>query len=127
MRSVGSWARKSSCRSAAARSARRAPSSRRTRRRGSSTSRSSSCRSCSWSSASRCGRDAATGERRRVSGIRILVLAVLVAGLGGYLYFYEVPQAQKEAQKEKLAGVTADDVTGVQLVYPDRTIVLAKN
>jgi hypothetical protein len=61
-----------------------------------------------------------------VSLLRILVLAVLVAALGGYLYFYEVPQAQKEAQKEKLAGVAADAVTGVQLVYPDRTIVLTK-
>jgi hypothetical protein len=61
-----------------------------------------------------------------VSGIRILVLAVLVAALGGYLYFYEVPQAKKEAEKEKLAGVAADAVTGVQLAYPDRTIVLTK-
>ena len=61
-----------------------------------------------------------------MSGIRILVLAVLVAALGGYLYFYEVPQAKKEAEKEKLAGVAADAVTGVQLAYPDRTIVLTK-
>ena len=61
-----------------------------------------------------------------MSGLRILVLAVLVAALGGYLYFYEIPQAKKEAEKEKLAGVAADAVTGVQLVYPDRTIVLTK-
>ena len=61
-----------------------------------------------------------------MSWARILVLAVLVAALGGYLYFYEVPQARKEAEKEKLAGVTDDAVTGIQLAYPDRTIALAK-
>ena len=57
---------------------------------------------------------------------RILVLAVLVAGLGGYLYFYEVPQARKEAEKEKLVAVADDAVTGIELVYADRTIALAK-
>jgi hypothetical protein len=62
-----------------------------------------------------------------MSGLRILVLAVLVAALGGYLYFYEIPQAKKDAEKEKLVGVAADAVTGVQLVYPDRTIVLTKS
>jgi hypothetical protein len=63
---------------------------------------------------------------KRVSGVRILVLAVLVAALGGYLYFYEVPKAQKEAEKQKLVGVKDDAVTGIELVYPDRTIALAK-
>ena len=57
---------------------------------------------------------------------RILSLAVLVAALGGYLWFYEVPQARKEAEKEKLVGVPDDAVTGVELVYADRTIALAK-
>lgn len=61
-----------------------------------------------------------------MSGVRILVLAVLVAALGGYLYFYEVPAAQKEAEKEKLVGVKDDAVTGIELVYPDRTIELTK-
>ena len=61
-----------------------------------------------------------------MSGVRILVLAVLVAALGGYLYFYEVPKAQKEAEKQKLVGVKDDAVTGIELVYPDRTIALAK-
>lgn len=57
---------------------------------------------------------------------RILILAILVAGLGGYLYFYELPQAEKEAEKEKLVGVKDDDVTSIELAYPDRTIALAK-
>jgi hypothetical protein len=63
---------------------------------------------------------------KRVNGLRILVLAVLVAALGGYLYYYEVPQAQKEAEKEKLVGVADDAVTGIELAYADRTIGLAK-
>jgi hypothetical protein len=63
---------------------------------------------------------------KRVNLARILILAVLVAGLGGYLYFYEVPQAQKEAEKEKLVGVTDDAVTSLELAYPDRTIALTK-
>jgi uncharacterized protein DUF4340 len=57
---------------------------------------------------------------------RILVLLVLVAALGVYLFVWEVPKAQQEKQKEKLVAVPADTVTGVTLAYPDRTIVLAK-
>jgi hypothetical protein len=63
---------------------------------------------------------------KRVSTVRLLVLAVMVAALGAYVYYYEVPAAEKEAQKEKLVGVSEDAVTGLELVYPDRTIALAK-
>jgi hypothetical protein len=63
---------------------------------------------------------------KRVSPLRILFLAVLVTALGAYLYWYEVPQAEKEAQKEKLVGVADDAITGIELVYPDRSIALAK-
>lgn len=61
-----------------------------------------------------------------MSWLRILVLAVLVAALGSYLWLYEVPQARKEAEKEKLVGVAEDAVTGIELAYPDRTIALVK-
>jgi hypothetical protein len=61
-----------------------------------------------------------------VSLRRILVLLVLVAGLGAYLWLYEVPQARKEAEKEKLLTVDQDAVTGLTLAYPDREIQLAK-
>jgi hypothetical protein len=57
---------------------------------------------------------------------RILVLAVLVAALGAYLYLYEVPQAQREAQKTKLLAFEPEAVTGVTLAYPDRTIELRR-
>jgi hypothetical protein len=63
---------------------------------------------------------------KRVSWLRILFLAVLVAALGGYLYYYEVPQAQKEAEKEKLVGVADDAVKGIELAYADRTIALVR-
>jgi hypothetical protein len=62
-----------------------------------------------------------------VSLLRILVLAVAVAALGAYLYFYEVPQAEREGKKEKLVAVDEDAVTGITLVYPDREIELRKD
>ena len=58
---------------------------------------------------------------------RILVLFVLVAGLGVYLYVHELPQAAREGKKEKLLGVDKDTVTGLTLVYPDREIELRRN
>ncbi len=58
---------------------------------------------------------------------RILILLVLVAALGTYLWVYEVPQAQKEGQKAKLLGVDKDAVTAITLVYPDREIALRKD
>lgn len=61
-----------------------------------------------------------------MSSVRILVLAVLVAGLGFYLYRYELPAAEKEGQKEKLVGVAEDAITGLELVYPDRSIALVR-
>jgi hypothetical protein len=61
-----------------------------------------------------------------VSWLRIVLLAVVVAGLGAYLWLYELPQAEKEAKKEKLVAVAKDAVTGVTLAYPDRTLELVK-
>jgi hypothetical protein len=58
---------------------------------------------------------------------RIGLLFLLVAALGAYLYFYEVPQARKEATKEKLLAVDKDAVTGVSLTFPDREIELRKD
>jgi hypothetical protein len=62
-----------------------------------------------------------------VSFLRILVLAVLVAALGAYIYLREIPQAEREAKKEKLVAVDKDAVTGVTLTYPDREIELRKD
>ncbi len=58
---------------------------------------------------------------------RILLLLVLVAGLGTYLYVYEIPKAEREGKKEKLVAVDKDAVTGITLVYPDREIELHRD
>jgi hypothetical protein len=55
-----------------------------------------------------------------------LILALLLAALGAYLYFVEARQIAEEGKKEKVVEVNADDVTGVTLAYPDREIVLTK-
>lgn len=57
---------------------------------------------------------------------RILVLFLLVAGLGAYLYWVEVPKARQEATKAKLVTASADDITAIDLVFPDREIALRK-
>jgi len=61
-----------------------------------------------------------------VSWRRIFVLLVLVAGLGTYLWVYEVPKAREEGKKAKLLGVDKDAITGIDLVFPDREIALKK-
>jgi hypothetical protein len=62
-----------------------------------------------------------------VSLRRILVLLVLVAALGTYLFVYELPQAEREAKKDKLLAVDKEAVKGVSLVYPDRELDLRKD
>jgi len=61
-----------------------------------------------------------------VSLRRILLFLVLAAGLVTYLVVYELPQAEREATKDKLLTIDKDAITGVTLVYPDREIELAK-
>src|SRR5439155_1196757 len=58
---------------------------------------------------------------------RILILLVLVAALGTYLYVYELPEAAREGKKEKLVGIDKDAVTGVVLTYPDRELELKRD
>ena len=56
-----------------------------------------------------------------------LVLLLVLLGLGAYLHFVERPSEQREEAAKKLVTLNKDDVTGVTLAYPDRTIVLEKN
>jgi hypothetical protein len=58
---------------------------------------------------------------------RIAFLALLVAALGAYLWFYELPKAEEEAAKGKLLAVDKDAVTGITLVFSDREIELVKD
>jgi len=55
-----------------------------------------------------------------------LILALLLIGLGAYLYFVESKQIEEEGKKAKLLELNADGVTAVTLSYSDREIVLTK-
>jgi hypothetical protein len=55
-----------------------------------------------------------------------LILALVLIGLGAYLYFVESERIAKEAKKETLVELNPDDVTAVALVYPDREVALEK-
>jgi len=57
---------------------------------------------------------------------RIALLALVTAALGAYLYFFELPKEREESTKAKLVDVSADAVTGLTLVFPDREIELKK-
>ncbi|HWP64989.1 MAG TPA: DUF4340 domain-containing protein [Candidatus Limnocylindria bacterium] len=57
---------------------------------------------------------------------RIALLALVTAALGAYLYFFELPKAERESAKKKLLDVSADAVTGLTLTFPDREIELEK-
>jgi hypothetical protein len=56
-----------------------------------------------------------------------LLLALIFAGLAGYLYFVEVDKAAEEAKKKTLFEIDTEAVTAVTLVYPDRTIEAKKS
>jgi hypothetical protein len=55
----------------------------------------------------------------------LLLLLVLLA-LGGYLYWVELPDQEREAEAKKFVTLKKDDVTGLLLEYPDHTIQLEK-
>src|SRR5262245_25643967 len=56
-----------------------------------------------------------------------IVLLLLLIGLGAYVYWVEVPQAEQEAKKKTLFEFKADDVTEVSLDYSDHEIVVRKS
>jgi len=53
-----------------------------------------------------------------------LILAVLLAALGGYVYFFE---RAKDPKSERLLDFKADEAAGIDLAYPERTIQLRKD
>jgi hypothetical protein len=56
-----------------------------------------------------------------------LLLLLVLLGLGGYLYWVELPGQEREAESKKLVSLKKDTVTGMTLTYPDHTIALEKN
>jgi hypothetical protein len=55
-----------------------------------------------------------------------LILALLLLGLGAYLYFVEREQIAEESKKDKLVEVDVDSIEAVTLTYPDRELALEK-
>lgn len=58
---------------------------------------------------------------------RIAVLFVLVAALGAWLWWVELPKARQESEGEKLVDAANDDITGLDLVFADREIQLRRD
>ena len=55
-----------------------------------------------------------------------LVLAVLFATFGAYLWWVERPKLEKEGKPKTVFDVKLEDVNGITLAYPDKTIELQK-
>jgi hypothetical protein len=55
-----------------------------------------------------------------------LILAVICAALGAYLYFVERGRVAEEEKKKKLVELEEEDVRKVSLTYADRKIVVEK-
>lgn len=55
-----------------------------------------------------------------------LVLLLILAGLGAYLYWWEMPRSEQEAKAKRLYDFKPDDVTELLLKYQDREVVLRK-
>jgi len=56
-----------------------------------------------------------------VSFVRTLVLLVVAAGLGAYLWFVEAPKIEMEAKADLLLDFDPAEVEGMRLAYPDGT------
>ena len=56
-----------------------------------------------------------------------LVLALLVAALGAWLWRVERPKVEQESAKKTLLAFPRDRVTGIELAYPDVSITLRRN
>jgi hypothetical protein len=55
-----------------------------------------------------------------------LVLALIFFALGAYLYLIEFERAEEETKKKTLFSFETDEVTKVELTYPDRQIIVQK-
>jgi hypothetical protein len=55
-----------------------------------------------------------------------LLLLLVLAALGAYLYWVELPHQKSQAEEKRLVAVDKDAVTGITLAYPDQTITLEK-
>lgn len=56
-----------------------------------------------------------------------LFLFILLLAVGAYIYFVEQPRQEAAAKKTTLLEADIEDVTSVQLTYPDREVALVKD
>ncbi len=55
---------------------------------------------------------------------KAIAMVVMLATLGAYVYFVELPQAERDAEKQTILTFEKDAVDTFTLIYPDRTIRL---
>ena len=55
---------------------------------------------------------------------KAIAMVVMLAVLGAYVYFVELPQAERDAEKQTILTFEKDAVDTFTLIYPDRTIRL---
>ena len=55
---------------------------------------------------------------------KAIVMVVMLAALGAYVYFVDLPQAERDAKKETILTFEQDAIDTFTLIYPDRTIRL---
>jgi len=56
-----------------------------------------------------------------------VLLLLVLAALGAYVYWVELPHEAKQAAEKKLVALERDGVTGIALDYPDHSIALEKS
>ena len=56
-----------------------------------------------------------------------LLLLLVLAALGAYLYWVELPHEKTQAEQKRLLTFEKDKVASVTLEYPDHTISLARD
>lgn len=56
-----------------------------------------------------------------------LLLFIILLGVGAYMYFVERPKQEAAAKGATLFAAETEDVTSVQLIYPDREVELVKD
>jgi hypothetical protein len=61
-----------------------------------------------------------------VRRLNTLILAVLLIALGGYVYFFELSKGEK-GKPETLLTFKSDEVTGIDVAYPERAVQLQKD
>jgi hypothetical protein len=55
-----------------------------------------------------------------------LLLLLVLLGLGAYVYWIDLPEAEKADRKEKLVEFEAEEITEIVLAHPDRETILGK-